>query len=296
MRPLGAALGSARRGRAGRDDRRYHRRAVRDLLRCLPLVILLGCRPPTSGGTGGATTSTSGGSGGESSGTTDACMSSSECDTDGICVADYTPPPEGPAGGARDPPGRAEDQRARRDHGARGDERARPDHAALADHRAVEDRRLDPDQRAAADRAAVDHRAVADHDLLGDEGAVTIAEVDHRAVLDVAALPDLDAVHVAAEDAAVPDAHLVAEPHVADHGRASGDPHALPDDRRTVEIALDQRAWKSAPKRRYKGLRCVSARMRPGHLRDRIHDGSRDHGAPSVPGPPEGLPSRPPIA
>lgn len=76
---------------------------MRDLLRCLPLVILLGCRPPTSGGTGGATTSTSGGSGGESSGTTDACMSSSECDTDGICVADYTPPPEGPAGGARGP-------------------------------------------------------------------------------------------------------------------------------------------------------------------------------------------------
>lgn len=76
---------------------------MRDLLRCLPLVVLLGCRPPTSGGTGGATTSASTESGGESSGTTDACMNSSECDTDGICVADYSPPPEGPAGGARGP-------------------------------------------------------------------------------------------------------------------------------------------------------------------------------------------------
>lgn len=76
---------------------------MRDLLHCLPLVALLGCRPPTSGGTGSATTSASAGSDGESSGTTDACMNSGECDTEGICVADYTPPQGGPAGGARGP-------------------------------------------------------------------------------------------------------------------------------------------------------------------------------------------------
>lgn len=80
----------------------YHRRVVRRL--ALILAVLVACRPPTTpGATDGASTSTSSASGEGSSGTTDACMHSGDCDTDGICVADYAPGLEGGPGGVRGP-------------------------------------------------------------------------------------------------------------------------------------------------------------------------------------------------
>lgn len=69
----------------------------------LLLASLAACRPPTTpGATDSASTSATAGSEG-SSGTTDACMRSGDCDSDGICVADYTPAPAGEPGGARGP-------------------------------------------------------------------------------------------------------------------------------------------------------------------------------------------------
>lgn len=73
----------------------------------LLLLGLAACAPPGGGDTAttgpGATDTAAATTGDEPTGTTDACMGSSDCETDGICVADYEaadPPPGGQRGAA----------------------------------------------------------------------------------------------------------------------------------------------------------------------------------------------------
>ncbi|MCB9703485.1 MAG: hypothetical protein H6711_16450 [Myxococcales bacterium] len=65
---------------------------MRALTVSLFIVLVCACRPPAVDGStsasGGASTSDASSS---SSGTTDACNGSSECDSDGLCVAEYIP-------------------------------------------------------------------------------------------------------------------------------------------------------------------------------------------------------------
>ncbi|MBL9100558.1 MAG: hypothetical protein JNL82_06360 [Myxococcales bacterium] len=68
---------------------------------------LAACSPPSGAGTtSGASTSTSTSSTGDaptSTGTTDACDGSADCETDAICVADYSPSPDPDDPGTRGP-------------------------------------------------------------------------------------------------------------------------------------------------------------------------------------------------
>jgi|GEM_PF-1656018 len=73
----------------------------------LLLLGLAACAPPGGGDTAttgpGATDTAAATTSDEPTGTTDACMGSSDCETDGICVADYEaadPPPGGQRGAA----------------------------------------------------------------------------------------------------------------------------------------------------------------------------------------------------
>lgn len=78
---------------------------VRALPLGLGLLALAGCPGPannTDTSTGPAVTST--GDEPTGTGTTDACMGSGDCDSEGICVADYTPADTSPpVGGMRSP-------------------------------------------------------------------------------------------------------------------------------------------------------------------------------------------------
>src|SRR5690606_16996616 len=124
------------------------------------------------------------------------------------------------------------DQRSRRDLRALGDERVGRDQAALADHRAVEHSGSHPDEHVVADRAAVQDRVVAHrHPAADGQGEAGIG-VQHAAVLDVGARPDGDLLQVAAQDRAVPDAHLRGQAHPADHRGVRRQPGALVDFRR----------------------------------------------------------------
>jgi hypothetical protein len=76
-------------------------------VRSLALVALLaacGGTPTLPGLSAGETTGAgTGGTGDTGTGTTDACDRSSDCDTDGLCVADFVPAATGGLGGERGP-------------------------------------------------------------------------------------------------------------------------------------------------------------------------------------------------
>lgn len=75
-------------------------------MRPVLLAALVACAPPGTGGAGTTTasaTTTATTDAPTSSGTTDACVGSGECDSEGICVADYDPSPDPADPGARGP-------------------------------------------------------------------------------------------------------------------------------------------------------------------------------------------------
>ena len=89
-----------------------------------------------------------------------------------------------------------------------------------------------------------DGHVLADH---GGEAAelgvrAIVADMDHGAVLDIGARTDADEVDVAADDGARPDRHVVAQHHVADHGRGGIDVAACAEGRQDAFVGSDMHA------------------------------------------------------
>src|SRR5690606_5881260 len=118
---------------------------------------------------------------------------------------------------------------------ARRHQCAGTDEGVVLDHRAVQDPRPHADQAVVADAAGMHDGAVADGDVGADLGREAtrlrvrpiMADVDDRAVLHVGAVADADVVDVAADHAAGPDRHVIAQLHPADDGRGGVHVHAL---------------------------------------------------------------------
>ena len=116
------------------------------------------------------------------------------------------------------------DQGAGRDHGALPDDRPRRDEGAPADAGAGEHDGSHADQAAVLDETAVEDGAMTDRDALPQDHVAVLVRVRDAAVLDVAPRAHRDGAAVRAQHAAVPDARLRPEAHVADEHRTGGDP------------------------------------------------------------------------
>src|SRR5690606_4598299 len=111
----------------------------------------------------------------------------------------------------------------------------------LPDYGVVHQDGTHADERAAFDARPVHDHAVPQADIvLDDRRREAFGHVDAAEILQIDAAPDAHGAHVAANHRAVPDVGVLAEHHVADHGRALRQPNATPQRGSDVFVALDQ--------------------------------------------------------